>query len=402
MRGLLLLLVIAAPSVVANIRTDRQALQTSLHTAASVRLQTAAAAQRLKDASGQALTSEQEPEHVPEQDHAAPEQKLDQEPDQGSNGLLESIGELGSNIFGTQEQADEALRVLQAATEKLEFDEFKLAKTRNNLKMDQINLEKDIYAINHPPRGMDATEVMNKGKVDTMRYVADRKEIPTLDEFVEEDKKRYLKAKSDYERFRVVSIPATAQIEPSSSSSTSTADSSSAQSSSISPPAAAAEAPPGLGSIPGKEHYDDFSPLPKRHWTSCPPCSNGTPQEIADWLESTDEGTEWLESVPGLDWLESAKGKQWLQTEWGAEWPFTQAGEGFFTSEWGQKFLQSGPGQTWLRTPPGMRWLREHKPWASSMLRLQNAALVSLLVVGLGGLFGIYVTPKEGSQWVPV
>jgi hypothetical protein len=49
-----------------------------------------------------------------------------------------------------------------------------------------------------------------------------------------------------------------------------------------------------------------------------------------------------------------------------------------------------------------MRWLREHKPWASSMLRLQNAALVSLLVVGLGGLFGIYVTPKEGSQWVPV
>ena len=391
MRGLLLLVVIAAPSVVANIRTDRQALQTSLHRAASVRLQTAAAAQRLKDASGQALTSEQE--------HAAPEQKLEQEPDQGSNGLFESIGELGSNIFGTQEQADEALRVLQAATEKLEFDEFKLAKTRNNLKIDQINLEKDIYAINHPPRGMDATEVMNKGKVDTMRYVADRKEIPTLDEFVEEDKKRYLQAKSDYERFRVA---ATAQIEQSSSSSTSTADSSSAESSSISPPAAAVEAAPGWGSIPGKEHYDDFSPLPKRHWTSCPPCSNGTPQEIADWLESTDEGTEWLESVQGLQWLESAKGKQWLQTEWGAEWPFTQAGEGFFTSEWGQKFLQSGPGQTWLRTPPGMRWLREHKPWASSMLRLRNAALVSLLVVGLGGILGIYITPKEGSHWVPV
>ena len=391
MRGLLLLLVIAAPSVVANIRTDRQALQTSLHRAASVRLQTAAAVQRLKDASGQALTSEQE--------HAAPEQKLEQKPDQGSNGILENIGELGSNIFGTQEQADEELRVLQAATEKLEFDEFKLAKTRNNLKIDQINLEKDIYAINHPPRGMDATEVMNKGKVDTMRYVADRKEIPTLDEFVEEDKKRYLQAKSDYERFRVA---ATAQIEQSSSSSTSTADSSSAESSSISPPAAAVEAAPGWGSIPGKEHYDDFSPLPKRHWTSCPPCSNGTPQEIADWLESTDEGTEWLESVQGLQWLESAKGKQWLQTEWGAEWPFTQAGEGFFTSEWGQKFLQSGPGQTWLRTPPGMRWLREHKPWASSMLRLRNAALVSLLVVGLGGLLGIYITPKEGSHWVPV
>jgi len=77
MRGLLLL-VITAPSVLANIRTDRHALQTSLHRAASVHLQTVVAAQLLKDASGQELTSEQQPEHVPEQEHATPEQKLEQ------------------------------------------------------------------------------------------------------------------------------------------------------------------------------------------------------------------------------------------------------------------------------------------------------------------------------------
>jgi hypothetical protein len=62
-RRLLVLLIITAPNVVANMRADSLALQTSLQSAASVRLHTAASTQRLQEA----LTPEQQQEQYAEQ-----------------------------------------------------------------------------------------------------------------------------------------------------------------------------------------------------------------------------------------------------------------------------------------------------------------------------------------------
>jgi len=156
-----------------------------------------------------------------------------------------------------------------------------------------------------------------------------------------------------------------------------------------------AGAPPGQS---GASHYDDSVYYPSRHWASCPPCSDGTPEEIAEWLETTTEGLGWIQSQEGLNWLLSSKGQAWLLTPPGAEWPFTQAGESFFTSAWGGKFLQSDAGQTWLQSPPGKRWLREHRPWAASVLRLRNAAIATLFTVCVAGVISVYITPNKDAN----
>jgi len=292
----------------------------------------------------------------------------------------------------------QALAALQEATEKLEFDEDRLLKAQKNLALDEVAVQDDLHAVNHPLAvGLSTSEeVMNKGKIDTRKLEADRPTIPLLEAIVAEDKKRLLGAQLDYERALGGSPP------PSTPSAPSDPSRSPSESGHRGGAGKNDEGGGNVGSGDAKpsgeqSHYDDSPYYPSRHWESCPPCHNGTPQEIADWLESTIEGMSWLQSQAGLDWLLSAKGQRWLRTAPGAEWPFTQAGESFFTSDWGRKFLESTEGQAWLKTPPGQRWLREHQPWAASILRVRNAAAACLLAMCFAGTVGAYLTPKTGD-----
>jgi hypothetical protein len=317
----------------------------------------------------------------------------------------------------------QARTALQEATEKLEFDEDKLQKARDNLALDQQNVQDDIHAINHPLAvGMVNTEgVMNKGKIDTLKLMADRPGIPIFEAIVEEDKKALVGRQLDYERALKNAPPPPAPppppmplprpdtpLPPSSRGSPGQQGQQGQQGQPGSAKNGApgrsqgSDQPGGQGGAggAGNAHFDDSPYYPSRHWSSCPPCSNGTPQEIAEWLETTPEGMQWIQSQEGLDWLMSPRGADWLVTPQGAEWPFTRPGDTFFTSDWGRKFLESQAGQSWLRTPPGLRWLREHKPWASSILRLRNAAMASLVAVLVAGLLSVYVTPKKvGSSF---
>lgn len=287
----------------------------------------------------------------------------------------------------------DALAALQEATEKLEFDEDKLVKAERNLALDKTAVQNDLHAINHPLAvGLSTPEqVMDKGKIDTRKLEADRPTIPVLEAIVEEDKKRLIGAQLDYERAQG-GTPHSPSQQTRHSNEGSSSGSGGVKGEENAQKGRAVKG--GVNSGAGHSHYDDTPYYPSRHWESCPPCHNGTPQEIADWLESTIEGMAWLQSQSGLDWLLSSKGQRWLATAPGAEWPFTQAGESFFTSDWGRKFLQSQEGQTWLKTPPGQRWLREHRPWASSVLRVRNAAALCFFAVCFAGALSAYFTPK--------
>ena len=296
----------------------------------------------------------------------------------------------------------QALAALQEATEKLEFDEDKLLKAQENLALDEVAVQNDLHAINHPLAVHLSTsgEVMDKGKIDTRKLEADRPTIPLLEAIVEEDKKRLLGAQLDYERALGSSPPPPPPSAPSGGPGKRGPDQSQGPAGDTAGETKGeggggiVDSGDGAQSGGGHSHYDDSPYYPSRHWESCPPCHNGTPQEIADWLESTIEGMSWLQSQSGLDWLVSAKGQRWLRTAPGAEWPFTQAGESFFTSDWGRKFLASPEGQAWLESPPGLRWLREHQPWAASILRVRNAAAACLLAMCLAGTLSAYSTPK--------
>jgi hypothetical protein len=293
----------------------------------------------------------------------------------------------------------QALAALQEATEKLEFDEDKLLKAESNLALDKAAVQDDLHGINHPLAvGLSTAEqVMDKGKIDTRKLEADRPTVPVLEAIVEEDKKRLVGAQLDYERAQA-GTPSAVSASPSSSPSSpepkQTPDDKGSSTRSAGGVEGDGQKGGGREQSAGHSHYDDSPYYPSRHWESCPPCQDGTPQEIADWLESTIEGMAWLQSQSGLDWLLSSKGQRWLETAPGAEWPFTQAGESFFTSDWGRKFLQSQQGHVWLKTPPGQRWLREHQPWASSVLRIRNAAALSFFAVCFAGVLSAYFTPK--------
>jgi len=315
------------------------------------------------------------------------------------------VGVHGTNVAQTT-------AVLKKATEKLEFDEYKLQTAQTNLANDQQAVQDDIHAVNHPLAvgAVNIEGVMMKGKIDTVRLRADQPAILVMEAIVEEDKERLAGAQLDYERALTNASPTPPTAVPAPSiplTKPNTSVPAAEQAGRGAQPGGAGGlggeggargaggAEVGEGADKGKAHYDDSAYYPSRHWASCPPCSGGSPQEIAEWLETTMEGTDWLQSEAGLDWLISSKGCQWLRTPQGAEWPFTQAGESFFTSDWGRQFLQSDPGQEWLGTPPGLRWLREHKPWAASILRLRNAALACLLAMCTAGLLSAYLTPKK-------
>ena len=277
----------------------------------------------------------------------------------------------------------QALAALQAATEKLELDEDKLSKLKQTVASDERAVQRDLHAVNHPEAaGLASAEaVVRKGQLDTQKLQSDRLHAPALEAIVEEDKKELDRAELAYEIAIGRRAPPPHLPPPPAS------------------PVAAAPAPSPLGGQAGDEagsaHFDSSPWYPSRHWASCPPCSNGTPQEIADWLETTMEGMEWIQSNPGQDWLVSDRGQRWLATPQGAEWPFTQAGESFLSSEWGRIFLSSQAGKDWLRSPPGLRWLREHQPWAASSLRLRNAALASLVAVCVAGLLSAHLIPVK-------
>jgi hypothetical protein len=327
--------------------------------------------------------------------------------------LVGGVGGQAGGAAPTQAVA-QALQALQAATEKLELDEDKLAKAQQAVARDQDAVQDDLHAVNHPAAvGLASTEaVVRQGQLDTQKLQADRPRVPVLEAIVEEDKKRLVQAELAYERALRNAPPPpppppppTALPPPDLPAPRPAPAAPSTPASASSPWAQraphAGDGAAGQGSGPeggaGGAHYDSSPYYPSRHWASCPPCSNGSPQEIADWLETTIEGAEWIESQDGLAWLLSDRGQQWLATPQGAEWPFTQAGESFLSSEWGRKFLASQAGQAWLRSPPGLRWLREHKPWAASSLRLRNAALASLLAVCVAGLLSAYLVPLKDA-----
>ena len=339
---------------------------------------------------------------------------------------------------------EEALRLLQAATQKLEFDESKLQLARKNEARDLQALLEDIRGVAQPRSlGVSRSALVDKGKIDTVRLKKDRQTVPILEAIVEEDKKNLAAAKSAYAQAlgRSVGSPLGARgaedgltngVGRASGWKTSSntgehgaagADSGAHSAATDAVDGAAGAAGAGAtsaaagevgamagaagaavtGAIDDVTHFGDKSWLGRGagHYVSCPPCTGtASPQEIADWLEGTMEGTEWLQSSEGIIWLSGPAGRAWLHTPQGAEWPFTQAGEIFLTSEWGRRFLESSAGQTWLSSPPGVRWLREHQPWAASILRVRNAATACLFSMCIAGVLAAYFTPIKNDELV--
>ena len=339
---------------------------------------------------------------------------------------------------------EEALRLLQAATQKLEFDESKLQLARKNEARDLQALLEDIRGVAEP-RSLEVSRsaLVDKGKMDTVRLKTDRETVPILEAIVEEDKKNLAAAKSAYAQAlgRSVGSPlgargaedgltngvgrasgwktssntgehgAAGADSGAHSAATDAADGAAGAAGAGATSAAAGEvgAMAGAagaavtGAIDDVTHFGDKSWLGRGagHYVSCPPCTGtASPQEIADWLEGTMEGTEWLQSSEGIIWLSGPAGRAWLHTPQGAEWPFTQAGEIFLTSDWGRRFLESLAGQTWLSSPPGVRWLREHQPWAASILRVRNAATACLFSMCIAGVLAAYFTPIKNDDLV--
>ncbi len=286
---------------------------------------------------------------------------------------------------------EQALAALQAATEKLEFDEDKFSKLKQTVASDERAVQRDLRAVNHPEAaGLSSAEaVVRKGQLDTQKLQSDRLHIPALEAIVEEDKQELDRAELAYEIALGRRAPPGSADAAAAGAAGGGGRERGGRSSAPSPHGGQA------GDEAGSAHFDSSPWYSSRHWASCPPCSNGTPQEIADWLETTMEGMEWIQSHPGLVWLVSDRGQRWLATPQGAEWPFTQAGESFLSSEWGRIFLASQAGKDWLRSPPGLRWLREHQPWAASSLRLRNAALASLVAVCVAGLLSAHLIPVK-------
>ena len=339
---------------------------------------------------------------------------------------------------------EEALRLLQAATQKLEFDEGKLQLARKNEARDLKALLEDIRGVAQPRSlGVSRSALVDKGKIDTVRLKKDRQTVPILEAIVEEDKKNLAAAQSAYAQAlgRSVGSPlgargaedgltngvgrasgwktssntgehgAAGADSGAHSAATDAADGAAGAAGAGATSAAAGEvgAMAGAagaavtGAIDDVTHFGDKSWLGRGagHYVSCPPCTRtASPQEIADWLEGTMEGTGWLQSSEGIIWLSGPAGRAWLHTPQGAEWPFTQAGEIFLTSDWGRRFLESLAGQTWLSSPPGVRWLREHQPWAASILRVRNAATACLFSMCIAGVLAAYFTPIKNDDLV--
>ena len=359
---------------------------------------------------------------------------------------------------------EEALRLLQAATQKLEFDEGKLQLARKNEARDLKALLEDIRGVAQPRSlGVSRSALVDKGKIDTVRLKKDRQTVPILEAIVEEDKKNLAAAQSAYAQAlgRSVGSPlgargaedgltngvgrasgwktssntgehgaagadsgahsaATDAVDGAAGAAGAGAPSAAGGATSAAGAAGAAadaadEASGEVGAMAGAAgdavtgaiddvtHFGDQSWLGRGagHYVSCPPCTGtASPQEIADWLEGTMEGTEWLQSSEGIIWLSGPAGRAWLHTPQGAEWPFTQAGEIFLTSDWGRRFLESLAGQTWLSSPPGVRWLREHQPWAASILRVRNAATACLFSMCIAGVLAAYFTPIKNDDLV--